>query len=101
MAQIVLGATPASLEVVLTSNADFFCTLETEDLTDWPVGVQIKLILDDQEFLATIVGPDANIAIDSTVVNTLISKRVRHAKLMYIDGPAEICWALGGVIADG
>ena len=101
MAQVVLGATPASLEVVLTSNADFFCTLETEDLSNWPAGIQIKLILDTQEFLASIVGPDANIAIDSADVNTLISKRVRHAKLMYIDGAAEICWAVGVVVADG
>lgn len=101
MANIVLGAVPENLEVVLVRNADFFTTLITEDSTPWPVGVEIKLILDDNTFTATIVGAEASFGIDSVQVNTLIDARTRFAKLMYIDGPAEICWAIGEVISSG
>ena len=101
MADIVLGSTPESLAVILTKDADFFTTLTTEDGSNWPVTAQIKLILGTYEAVATISGPDASISIDEVDVNTIITSRTTNAKLMYIDGTAKICWALGVVAADG
>lgn len=101
MADIVLGSTPKSLAVILVKDTDFFTTLRTEDDSDWPVGTQIKLVLGSHTYNAVIDGSDASISIDSDTVNTLIAERVTKAKLMYINGSADIGWAVGEVIASG
>lgn len=105
MADIVLGARTKSLEVLLTKDADFFTTLETEDGSDWPVGAIIRLTLGSAVFEATLDGPNAHLSIDSDDVNEIISGRTRNilAKLFYIDNdtPSPICWAVGQVNANG
>lgn len=103
MADIVLGARPKTVEVILTKDADFFTTLTKEDGTDWSAGTQIKLTIGSSSFDAIIDGPDAHFSIDSTIVNQLIAKRTHNilAKLFYINGLTEICWAVGAVNANG
>lgn len=101
MAHIVLGSTPEEIEVVLTRNADFFCTLITEDGTDWPAGVDIRLILGATSFDAVIVGDEASFSIQESEVNDLIDARVAKAKLMYIEGTSDICWGVGVVNSNG
>lgn len=98
---LVLGSVPENLSVVLVKDADFFTTLQDED-GPWPVTAEIKLVFSNgTTWDAVITGADAIFNVDSADVNTLIAARPPKVKLMYIDGPAEICWAIGQVETNG
>ena len=97
---ITLGTTPENLTVVLTKDADFFTVLENAD-GNWSGTAQIELRFGDIVWSSTIAGADATFNIDADQVNDIITARIQRAKLFYIDGDTEICWALGDVEASG
>ena len=98
---VPLGTPPDRLTVYLSRDADFFSTLQNAD-EDWPITAQIELRFPgDVVWTADIDGPNATFNVDLIDVNTVIDSKTRTARLFYIDGEDDICWASGLVVANG
>lgn len=95
-----LGAVPESLSVTLSSGADFNTTLTNAD-GDWSDTAVIELRFGRDAdtplatWQATITGPDAVFNEDKSDVETVIELKDRTARLWYIDGDLDLCWATG------
>ena len=78
--ELIIGRKPAKLTLELQAGGDCTATLQTKDGSDWGTGVAIYLVVDlttgsPVRTDAVISGADAEITIDSTVVDDLIENR--------------------------
>lgn len=98
MDTIKLGHKPQKLEVELVQNADFVSGITRTNGSDWPVGLEVRIVFNDKAgttFDGAVTGPSIEWNVDKAVVNTLIAKRPTWAWLYYKDGSLDLTWAHG------
>lgn len=98
---LTLGADVDDLTVRLTRGADFHTTLRNTD-GPWPTGTTISLRFGPTStpthtWDATITGADAVFDIDKTDVDAVLAASTPKARLYYVNGDIEMCWAAGQV----
>lgn len=103
-----LGFETEDLEVNMRRDADFSQVIRrrtsAEDATpiDWDDGTVIELRFGDADdptvWTASISGAEASFSEDSDAVNTLLDSDQRVARLFYVLGDIEVCWAVGAII---
>ena len=109
---IQLGTIPDQLSVVLVSGAGFYATIRNMD-GPWPEGAVLELRLGNKPptvWTATITGADAVFDVDTTTVDSTIAAlfetnatrrpqttKPPTARLFYMEGSTEMCWAVGSV----
>lgn len=91
--KVQLGLQPNTLRVMLTTDADFYCTLRLNE--DWPAGTVLSLVVGSLTWTATIGGADAVFSVDKAIANTVGDGAT--AKLVYTNGTTDQVWALGTV----
>jgi hypothetical protein len=91
---VALGSAPESMRLVLTSGADFICTIVSND-GDWPSGAVIAIETEYTVWTATIVGPEARFNVDKDEVDALIAQKPRRFRLAYAEGTADLVWGSG------
>lgn len=99
---LTLGSEVESLTIRLTVDADFVTGLDSED-GDWPDGATIRLEFNDSDettWDATVNAAAADWNVDKAEVNALIDRftSTPRARLLYIDGTADLTWAQGTVV---
>lgn len=92
-----LGAVPQQFALALTEDADFVCTLLSQD-GDWPVAAVIAIEVADQEWVATLAGPEARFNVDKADVATVIAASPTKFRLTYTEGDADLVWGAGPVV---
>lgn len=98
--RITLGNETDQLEVVLTRDSDFVSTLTNKDGNWSPTcTIEIRIGSGDDQIVwpANIVDDIAAFDVDKAAVNILHDATVKLARLFYIDGTADLCWATGEV----
>ncbi|WP_028637712.1 LtfC-like domain-containing protein [Nocardioides sp. URHA0032] len=94
---INLGLAPETLRVILTTGADFSCTLRLDSA--WPTGTTLSLVTASTTWAATIAGTDAVFAVDKAVADTVDDKT--PIQLKYVNGTTDQTWAIGTVSRRG
>lgn len=97
---LTLGSAPQQLTVVLIRDADFVAVLHNS-AGDWDAGVSIELRFGDTVWVATLAGADATFNVDKAAVNALVATKPRTARLFYVDGDVDLCWATGSASIRG
>ena len=97
---VTLGYAPDDLTVVVSKDADFFCTLKNKE-GNWPPTASIELRFGSITWVASISGDLATFSVSETDVNLLIASRPSTAKLFYLDSSddTDICWAKGKLVS--
>jgi hypothetical protein len=99
---LTLGAVPKALLVNLVKDADFVQQFTRSDGSPWPAGAQLRLELTHPDatattWEATLTDQTAVWNVDKAEVNDVILKRVRVARLRYIQDSLDLTWAQGDV----
>lgn len=95
---IKLGQTPDRLEVTLVKGSDFVDGIDKTDGTDWPTGLEVKIVFNDRAkttFQGAVSGPQISWSVPSDQVDALIARRPTWAILYYKDGDLDLPWGVG------
>ena len=106
MSTISLGAAPLQLTVTLVRGADFVQQLTRKDGTPWPTDAQVTLELihadtANTRWDATLSESTAVWNVDTAEVEATIAKRIRGAKLWYVQGELKVLWGMGDADIQG
>lgn len=97
--QLTLGATPATLTLVLSRNADFVASLTRADATPFDDGSVISIVVDGgAPLVATITGPTASWEVDEVAIAAIIAATPKQARLYYELLDVKVLWASGSVV---
>lgn len=95
---INLGLQPETLRVILTTGADFLCTVRLNE--NWPGSTVLSLVFDDgTSWSATISTTDAIFSVDKAVADVVPDNT--PVKLRYVNGTTDQIWAVGTVVRRG
>lgn len=94
---IHLGLAPEALRVILTTGADFLCTLRLNE--DWPAGASLSLdFASGGSWDAVIAGTDAVFSETSSTADTIPDKT--GVQLTYYGDTTQV-WAIGTAVRRG
>jgi hypothetical protein len=94
---VTLGVEPLAMTLVLVQDADFVCTLVSQD-GDWPGTAVLSIEVGDAAWSATLAGTEARFNVDKAVVNPVIDVAPRRFRLLYTDGDTDLVWGSGSVV---
>ena len=93
MSGINLGIQPETLRVILTTGADFQCTIRLS--SNWLAGTTLSLVFPTTSWNATITTTDAVFNVDKAIADTIPDGAT--VKLLYVNGATDQIWAIGTV----
>lgn len=93
MSGMNLGIQPETLRVILTTGADFLCTIRLN--VNYPAGTTLSLVFPTTTWTATISTTDAVFSVDKAITDTIADGT--PVSLKYVNGTTDQVWAVGTV----